>query len=90
MIDELLNLLRRWENRLVRLGVHDNQRLLGLHLVLYPDGSGRVIGTSARVMPDSTDTDKMLDAIFSSEYDLFGFTTLAELHGELVAQTATT
>lgn len=87
----ILSLLDAYGDRLVRLGVIDNQRCVDVWLQLHGDGSGQVMGEWASVNPRDDRDDALLRSVMSLRSDpVFHFDTPNELHGELVARTMKT
>ena len=87
-ITDILQLIEKCETRLVAIGPHDNQRCHGLYLNVFPDGSGSVMAHYCDVKGDDCDDKQLIRTVTTmTETELFGFDTLAELHGELVAKT---
>ncbi len=87
-LTDILQLIEKWEARLVAMGPHDNQRCHGLWLKVFPDGSGSVMAHYCDVKDgDAEDIQVVRTVTTMTDTELFGFDTLAELHGELVAKT---
>lgn len=87
-ITDILQLIEKCETRLVAMGPHDNQRCHGLYLKVYPDGSGSVMAHYCDVKPDDGEDKGLVRTVMTmTDTEMFGFDTLAELHGELVAKT---
>lgn len=90
-IGVILSLLDAYCDRLVRLGVIDNQRCVNVWLQLHGDGSGQVMGEWASVNPRDDRDNAVLRSVMSLRSEpMFHFDTLNELHGELVALTMRT
>ena len=84
----ILDMIAKYEARLVAIGPHDNQRCHGLVLRIFPDGSGSLLAHYCDVKDGDRDDVGLVRTVMTMEdTELFGFDTLAELHGELVAKT---
>jgi len=75
---------------MVAIGVHDNMRCHGLHLHLFPDASGVVFAEYYDVKTTDNDYKRLKRTVMTmKDTEMFGFDSLEELHGELVARTMT-
>ena len=90
MIDmqTILDLIGKYQARLIGIGVHDNQQCHGLVLHVFPDGSGSLMAEYGDVKDGDCDMTRVARSLLTmKDTELFGFDTLAELHGELVTKT---
>jgi len=87
-LQTILDLIGKYEARLVAIGPHDNQRCHGLVLRIFPDGSGSLMAHYCDVGVDDSEYKQLVRTVMTmNDSELFGFNSLAELHGELVAKT---
>jgi hypothetical protein len=87
-VTDILSMMRKWEARLIRIGVHDNMVCQYLWLELHLDGSGAIMAEYRKASEYEDSAQKFSRVMWASEkVELFGFKTLEELHGDLVART---
>lgn len=84
----VLELVQKHENHLQEMGVHDNQRCLGLWLRIFPDGSGFLMQDYAVASHDESEELRLLRTVFSDDCEkVCTFESMEQLHGELVSLT---
>lgn len=87
-LQAILDMIGKYEARLVAIGPHDNMRCHGLVLRIFPDGSGSLMAHYCDVKADDCENKQLVRTVMTmKDTELFGFNSLAELHGELVAKT---
>lgn len=91
-LETIFTLLDRYEKRFTSLGVHDNQRCVGLWLKLWGDGSGTVMAEYHDVKPGYEEESEQLKRMVMTmaPTEVLAFDTIEELHGALVAATCQT
>lgn len=87
IMPHILELVKELEARIVGADIQDNQRCQQLFLQIFPDGSGQVMRDYSSARKDETESERLLRSVFHETDCLFGFNSIAELHGELVALT---
>lgn len=91
LMPTIIQLVVQVENNLCGLGIHDNLYCQGLWLKLHPDGSGELMQDYTNAEPDESKEMRLLRTVFTlNSMQLLSFTSLEELHGELVAMTMRT
>lgn len=88
LLEAIMKMLDRYEDRLVRMGTHDNLQCQCLWLKLYGDGSGYVMAEYSAVQPTDTATQRVVRTVCSmAPSEVMQFDSLEELYGEMVSRT---
>ena len=84
-LQEVLNALAEAESKL-NVEDRDNMTVEMIHLVLFPDGSGAIMGTwKNKFNKDLSPEQHLLNEIFAEESEVYGFEKIEELEAWVIA-----